>query len=66
MFSDGIVDQFGGDKGKKFKAKGLRELLLNIHEKEIQEQKKLITEAFQFWKGSYEQLDDVCVIGVRV
>jgi serine phosphatase RsbU (regulator of sigma subunit) len=66
IFSDGYVDQFGGEKGKKFKAKAFRELLLSIQDKTMEEQKKIIDEAFETWKGALEQIDDVCVIGVRV
>ena len=66
IFSDGYVDQFGGERGKKFKAKAFRELLLSIQDKPMEEQKKTIDETFETWKGDLEQIDDVCVIGVRV
>jgi len=66
IFSDGYVDQFGGEKEKKFKAKAFRELLLSIQDKAMEEQKKSIDEAFETWKGDLEQIDDVCVIGIRV
>ena len=66
IFSDGYVDQFGGEKGKKFKAKAFRELLLSIQDKSMEEQKIIMNEAFETWRGNLEQIDDVCVIGVRV
>ena len=66
IFSDGYVDQFGGVKGKKFRAKAFREILLSIQEKSMEEQKQLLDKAFEDWKGSLEQIDDVCVIGVRI
>ena len=66
LFSDGYVDQFGGEKGKKFKAKAFRDLLLSIQEYSMEEQKKLIAQTFENWKGKLEQVDDVCVIGVKV
>lgn len=66
IFSDGYVDQFGGEKGKKFKAKAFRELLLSIQEKSMEEQKTIIDEAFEAWRGHLEQIDDVCIIGVRI
>lgn len=66
LFSDGYVDQFGGEKGKKFKSKAFKALLLSVQEKTLEEQKILIDEAFEAWKGKLEQIDDVCVIGVRV
>jgi serine phosphatase RsbU (regulator of sigma subunit) len=66
IFSDGYVDQFGGERGKKFKSKAFRELLLSIQDKNMEEQKKSIDETFETWIGDLEQIDDVCVIGVRV
>jgi serine phosphatase RsbU (regulator of sigma subunit) len=66
IFSDGFVDQFGGEKGKKYKPKAFRNLLLSIQEKTMEEQRMLIDEAFETWRGSLEQIDDVCVIGVKV
>jgi serine phosphatase RsbU (regulator of sigma subunit) len=66
IFSDGYVDQFGGEEGKKFKAKAFRELLRSIQDKPMEEQKTSIDEIFETWKSDLEQIDDVCVIGVRV
>ena len=66
IFSDGYVDQFGGVKGKKFKTRAFRDLLLSIQDKPMEEQKTVIDEAFETWRGNLEQIDDVCVIGVRV
>ncbi|UKN01158.1 SpoIIE family protein phosphatase [Paracrocinitomix mangrovi] len=66
LFSDGFIDQFGGPKGKKFKASNFKELLLSVAKESPQKQKQLIDEAFESWKSSLEQLDDVCVIGVRI
>lgn len=66
IFSDGFADQFGGDKGKKFKAKNFKSLLLSIQNEYMHHQKELIDDAFEKWRGNLEQLDDICVIGVRV
>ncbi len=66
IFSDGFSDQFGGDKGKKLKTGNFKELLLKHCAKDMQTQKKVIDEFFENWKGNHEQLDDVCLIGVRV
>lgn len=66
ILTDGFVDQFGGEKGKKFKPKNLKELLFSIQDKPIQEHKQILDDAFEKWKGDLEQVDDVCVIGVRV
>jgi len=66
LFSDGLVDQFGGTDGKKLKAKHFKELLLSIQDKPMEEQSTFIENAFDQWKGKLEQVDDVCVIGVRI
>ncbi|MFI5204381.1 MAG: SpoIIE family protein phosphatase [Flavobacteriales bacterium] len=65
LFSDGYADQFGGDGGKKFKYKQLKDILVSIHEKSMDIQEKVLVESFDNWKGEYEQLDDVCLIGVK-
>ncbi len=65
IFSDGYVDQFGGDNGKKFKSANFKKLLLSIQYESMENQRELIKNAFETWKGNLEQVDDVCVIGVR-
>lgn len=65
-FSDGFADQFGGPNGKKFKYKQMQELFLAVADKPLAQQKFLIETAFTIWQGDMEQIDDVCVIGVRV
>lgn len=64
--TDGFADQFGGKKGKKFKYKQLEELLISISDRSMAEQKQKLDEVFENWKGNLEQVDDVCLIGVRV
>ena len=66
IFSDGYADQFGGEKGKKLKYKPFKELLLAINNLEMQQQCSTLNTYFKAWKGDLEQVDDVCVIGVRV
>ena len=66
IFSDGYADQFGGEKGKKFKGANFKKLLLSIQHENMEKQKELINEAFENWRGKLEQIDDVCVIGVKV
>ncbi|MBL4709848.1 MAG: tetratricopeptide repeat protein [Flavobacteriales bacterium] len=66
IFSDGYVDQFGGERGKKFMARRFRELLISIQDYTMEQQKTMINNAFDSWKGNLEQVDDVCVIGMRV
>lgn len=73
IFSDGLVDQFGGGNlsanktgGKKFKASRFKTLLLSIQNENMVKQKNLIEADFESWKGDFEQIDDLCVIGVRI
>jgi len=66
IFSDGYVDQFGGENGKKFKSKAFKDLLLSIQIKTMEEQRLHLDENFETWRGKLEQIDDVCVIGVRI
>jgi serine phosphatase RsbU (regulator of sigma subunit) len=65
MFSDGFADQFGGNKGKKFKYKRLRELLLSISHLPMNEQLAKIEKTFDDWKKNYEQIDDVSLGGFK-
>jgi len=66
MFSDGYADQFGGAKGKKFKYKPFKRLLLENAHKPMNEQKEILETAFISWKGSSEQIDDVVVLGIKI
>ena len=66
IFSDGFVDQYGGKKRKKFKSRKLMKLLLSLQDGSMDIQKKLLEDAFERWRGSQEQIDDVCVMGVRL
>jgi hypothetical protein len=60
------VDQFGGEKGKKFMRKRLKETLLNIYHLPMKEQKQKLDHTFEQWKGDQEQIDDVVMIGFRI
>lgn len=66
LFSDGYADQFGGEQGKKMKKSALKQLLLSIKDHSMDEQGKAIEEHFFNWQGSYEQVDDVLIIGIRI
>ena len=65
-FSDGYADQFGGENGKKFKYANFKKLLLSINQSTADDQKAALNKAFHEWRGPFEQIDDVVVIGVRV
>ena len=66
IFSDGFIDQFGGKKNKKYKSVNFKKFLLSIDKNNMDTQHKLIESEFNNWKGNMEQIDDVCIIGVRV
>jgi serine phosphatase RsbU (regulator of sigma subunit) len=66
LYTDGYADQFGGPKGKKFKYKQLNDLLLANSKKSMNDQSNLLVNEFDKWKGNLEQVDDVCVIGIRI
>lgn len=66
LFSDGYTDQFGGENVKRFNRKRFRQLLLSVHEAPMNLQRKELELAFESWKGYNEQIDDVCVIGVKI
>jgi serine phosphatase RsbU (regulator of sigma subunit) len=64
--TDGMRDQFGGEKGKKLKSTGLREWFIHLATLDIREQKHQLEIRFADWMGHHEQIDDVCVMGLRV
>jgi serine phosphatase RsbU (regulator of sigma subunit)/tetratricopeptide (TPR) repeat protein len=66
FYTDGYADQFGGEKGKKFKYKQLHKMLTSFNGLEMGKQKKELEKTFNDWKGDLEQVDDVCIIGVRI
>ncbi|HYG49737.1 MAG TPA: SpoIIE family protein phosphatase, partial [Flavobacteriales bacterium] len=66
VFSDGFADQFGGRDAKKFKKSRFKELLITAHKDSMAQQKHNLLKAFDDWKGFMEQIDDVCVMGIRV
>ncbi|MEZ4722956.1 MAG: SpoIIE family protein phosphatase, partial [Flavobacteriales bacterium] len=66
IFTDGYADQFGGPKGKKFKYKAFKELLLEVSLRPMNEQRTIINDRFEAWRGDLEQIDDVCIIAVKV
>ncbi|MES2568301.1 MAG: tetratricopeptide repeat protein [Bacteroidota bacterium] len=65
-FTDGYADQFGGEKGKKFKYSHLKNKLGSICSLPLKEQQTNLDSTFEIWKGALEQVDDVCIVGVRI
>jgi len=66
IFSDGYQDQFGGQRGKKFKSRPMREMILNMRNESMDRQREIFDDTFEDWRGGLEQVDDVCLIGVRI
>ena len=64
--TDGFQDQFGGPKSKKFMVKKMREYFLSISNLSLVEQHQKIEDTFANWKGDMEQIDDVCIIGIKI
>lgn len=65
MFSDGFADQFGGEEGKKYKYSRLKKFLLSIAHLPMDQQRIALSDEFDRWKGDLEQIDDVCIVGIR-
>lgn len=66
IFTDGYADQFGGERGKKFKYASLKKVLCQIHNQPTSAQKQALETTFHNWKGNLEQVDDVLLIGVKI
>jgi len=66
LYTDGYADQFGGPKGKKFKYKRLNELRLSIITNSLDVQKQELEKVITNWRGELEQVDDICVIGIKI
>ncbi|MEZ4722249.1 MAG: SpoIIE family protein phosphatase [Flavobacteriales bacterium] len=65
IFSDGYADQFGGPNGKKFKYSQFKQLLVDVNDKPMAQQKEILNSRIEEWMGDEEQIDDILVIGVR-
>ncbi|MCU0437975.1 MAG: tetratricopeptide repeat protein [Raineya sp.] len=66
LFSDGFQDQFGGDKNKKYSKRRFKELIEYTSQIPLEEQEKHLIKELNLWKGEYEQIDDISVIGVKI
>ena len=65
LFTDGYCDQFGGDRNKKFGRKRFRNALLGYRDKAMVEQKSHLVYEYTNWKKDEEQIDDMCIVGIR-
>jgi serine phosphatase RsbU (regulator of sigma subunit) len=66
MTTDGYADQFGGEDGKKLMTKKLKSILLENKQLRCDDQYQKIESTFNDWKGEFDQVDDVCIIGIRL
>ena len=66
LFTDGYADQFGGTKNKKFKYATLKTLLLSVAKLNVEAQREELKTTFDSWRGGLEQVDDVCLVGVKI
>lgn len=66
LYTDGIKDQFGGERKKKFTKKRLHELLVDSNQLSMEDAHDFIETAFENWKDNNEQIDDVTILGVRI
>lgn len=65
IFSDGYADQFGGNGSQKFMTKNFKNLLINLQEHTMDEQKHILHYEFESWRGDHKQMDDILIIGLR-
>ncbi|MBI2259799.1 MAG: SpoIIE family protein phosphatase [Flavobacteriia bacterium] len=65
LFSDGYVDQFGGEKNKRFKTESLKQLINENHDKPLNEQLNIFKQTINNWKRNNEQTDDIIVLGIK-
>jgi ligand-binding sensor domain-containing protein/serine phosphatase RsbU (regulator of sigma subunit) len=66
LFSDGLPDQFGGIDGKKMKIARLKRMIEQVSKLPMSEQKEAISKFYFEWKGTYDQVDDVLLMGIKV
>ena len=66
LYSDGFMDQKGGEEGKKYLSKNFKKLLMEIYAEPLQDQQMILDTTFSEWKRDNPQIDDILVIGVRV
>ena len=66
VFSDGYADQFGGARGKKFMYRQFRDILMEIKDLTMEKQRQHLNDTIEKWRGNYEQVDDILVIGIKI
>ena len=66
IFTDGFADQFGGPSNRKFMSKNMKKMFLEHAEKPLTDQLEIYDQLFMNWRGENDQLDDICIIGMKV
>jgi len=66
LFSDGYADQFGGERGKKLKYKAFKHIIKTFGHEPMEVQCKVLEKRFEEWRGDLEQIDDVCILGIKI
>ena len=66
LFSDGLPDQFGGTDGKKMKVARLKTWITESYSLPLEKQHRNLVSNYNDWKGNFEQVDDILMMGVRV
>lgn len=66
LLSDGLINQLGGPFGKKFSDSQLKNIIIDMTDNDIEDQKYVLDYAFELWKGDYPQIDDICIIGLKL
>jgi serine phosphatase RsbU (regulator of sigma subunit) len=66
FFSDGLPDQFGGTDGKKMKIARFKKLIEQTSKLPMDNQQEFISKFFYEWKGTFDQVDDVLLMGIKV
>jgi serine phosphatase RsbU (regulator of sigma subunit) len=66
LYTDGYTDQFNGTSRKRFMTKNLKDLLVKLSHEPMSKQGELLNTAFEDWRGDYVQMDDVCVLGIKI
>ena len=66
LYTDGFADQFGGERGKKYKSANLLKFFIKTAKLTLRNQKDALEEEFTNWKGDFEQIDDVCIMGFKI
>jgi sigma-B regulation protein RsbU (phosphoserine phosphatase) len=66
LFTDGYIDQFGGQEDKKFLRDQFKQVLLKIHKHPLEVQKEMLLDIYNKWKGNGDQVDDITVVGLKL